>query len=510
VVASVIGSMFVGTLTWETRTFLGDDLQVLIAFEDGKYLSSLEEVFRDTSLDKWRPLNNLFLYFSLQLFGNSYVWYWFTNTGLTVLLGIVVMRGLNRFHEENVSDKFRYFKLLAVLTIIASPFSFMPRIGVFGFLELMPIIAIVLSYTVFARASSVIDFANSASLALAAALIHERYLIFALAMAILGWVRSQRNSDYRGSPIFFFSVPLFHVYTTALVLEIDPFRGGGEEHLSSTAGRWMTSRFLDGFLFLFGGIGGKTVFYSIDSSAAPLFREIIEPSGVLGISTRLTSLIVALVFIMIGCVVPLMVLRRRKDPLLARLIMSSELYSGRIIEPFVISVALLIPAATVISRIEMRWLFASLVFLVLSFAAMANRLARFTVENRLMTACLGLLLLINLGGLRSFSTYNSFRENSYRLIDVADKSSSDLLFENYVLVVRISGQVGYLPWATADGLAIANEIGRPPKLTRFVHESRVIDQGFCQDQFQMGCIVIAAKADSITGDARFVIEDMPT
>ncbi len=82
-----VASLFViGFYSWETRPFVGDDLEVFNAIDSGAFLNNWSEILRDTSLDKWRPVNNLFLFLAVNLFGNSYVAFWFINTFLIFMI----------------------------------------------------------------------------------------------------------------------------------------------------------------------------------------------------------------------------------------------------------------------------------------------------------------------------------------------------------------------------------------------------------------------------------------
>lgn len=111
-----LSSVFVvGSLTWETRPFVGDDLEVYAAMERGEYLNKWSDILRDTSLDKWRPINNAYLFLTINLFGNSYPSFWILNTVLALVLGIVVIRF---FHQLGLTHLYRCFSATKEMIIL--------------------------------------------------------------------------------------------------------------------------------------------------------------------------------------------------------------------------------------------------------------------------------------------------------------------------------------------------------------------------------------------------------
>lgn len=126
ILISSISSLALGFFTFDDRPFVGDDLQVRQAILEERYLVKWTDIFVDTTLDKYRPANNLFVFLGFQILGNSPIAFWAVSTFLVAALaGTVAFFVL----KHGVGEGF-YRKAIAILAgilVATSPMTFMAR-----------------------------------------------------------------------------------------------------------------------------------------------------------------------------------------------------------------------------------------------------------------------------------------------------------------------------------------------------------------------------------------------
>ena len=494
---AIVSPVIVGLRTWETRSFIGDDLEVFLRDQDGTYLSSLIDLLGFTSLEKWRPVNNLFLWPSIRLAGNSYEYFWVANHFLMSTLGFVVGLTARGILSESATKIRQWIPLLVVVATTTSPFTFMSRIGVFGFLEIAPIALVVLSFLVLDRTKTFRGVMLASTLSLLAILTHERYLVFPIVLGAVCLTRPIGGIARLGGAAALWGTSLIHFFVTMAVFQNNPLRGGGESAFSESAGRWVLSRLFDSALLLSGVAGGRIVFYGQGESAISWVWKILEPKEVWGMPLRWSSALAVIVLLgVLFC-------SRRNDVQELRLtgllgVKNSVLQHKRTLELLSISLVLLVPSATVISRIEARWLFGSFVFALLAIASLANEW-RFKTEFGGPILCLFLIIGINVMNQNTFTEHNFFRRNSYSLLEKVENVSSALKSENYRLIVNYDPEYQYLRWSTQGGRLFEMELDKPPKEIFFV-EDNGRKSSRCWTDDAMDCLEARVSGEGIASE----------
>jgi hypothetical protein len=484
-------------VAWESRPFVGDDLETLNGVSQGTYLAGWRDIFLDVSLDKWRPVNNLYLFTSLRLFGNSYQAFWVANVGLMVCLIVVANWLMGRIKDlGSLHDRLAVTTGLVVLG--SSPFAHYSRIGVFGFLELMPIILLVLAIGQVTPEFNSRAIQRGGALLALATLIHERYFIAYLTFGLIAFWRSRRTLELSQSVRRLVWFPAFWLYTEILVLRTNPLRGGGDLYLDSTIGFWIIPRFIDSTLFLGGGTFGQTAFYTGVDAA---FGNISEPTGLAGVPTRLVALLVLLLPILFA-------LAWKKDARESECFRRADSQNRQsltlALQLVILMLALILPAATVISRVEMRWLFGPHVLVI--FVVLCLSRTAFGQKTQFARAFFAAYVGLNMVGLSKFDEYNFFRDNTYELIDFAQSSSEGLRTESYSIVVVTDENTSYLNWATNYGRALKQYLENPPRHVAFLSVESEPPMDYCSKKFRHECVWIYATSTSFTSKAQFGVD----
>jgi len=389
--------------------FLGDDLQVWEGHKAGTFASDFQESIRNTSLDKWRPLNTTLMIPLLSVFGDSYRnYFWFS----TALLALVLIAMWFTIQASISSSSGTMISLLGILVVGSSPFTFFARAGVFGLLEIGPVILCLWSFFLYQRGRELGSrtlIAYSSLIALAAGLIHERFFMFSLAVAAMIAWRSREIKKFQGLWLLPLGNVVFYIYSATVVLNANALKGGGESNFNETVGVWVIPRYFKAIIHLLGGAGGETVFYD------PLQPLRFTPSMTFADNYSLVVPVLVLLFAVSGTV------SHFRRGVRSRIAINDEkLALNRGIESFFVSACLLLPAATVAGRIESRWLLGSLVFLVIGIASVPSpepslsKIGRFGV--------LVLLLSANLGYRDSYEQFDFWRVRSNKVFDVVRKN----------------------------------------------------------------------------------------
>jgi hypothetical protein len=413
--------------------FLGDDLETWNFFVQGAYPNSVLDSLSFAGLDKWRPLNTLAMQAILRAFENSYRPYWFFST--SIIFAIVVISAVavkTMFHSLSINRSWGgWFGLFA---IGSSPFTFMARSSVYGFLELAPVAICIVSYLLFwnaGRSARRLLIIYSSLLALLAGLIHERFLVFSGAMAVLCLLRGKRNQRLSGFWLIYVSNLIFYVYSTSIVLQVNALRGGGEQPLNESGGWWIISRYFFALLRLIGGASAKTTYFD-PSNPNDLYQQV-------NFSDEYNVYALAIVgFIAIAALFSVL-LRITKSNSLQPKELSKDPESDRwndkrtIAELAFISLCLLAPASTVISRIESRWLFAPFVFLVIALIGTAGQVNN--ISSRASQLVLLVFLLMNVLNRNSFSEFDWWRTRTEKVLNTVERHAPDSGYWELAIII---------------------------------------------------------------------------
>jgi hypothetical protein len=391
--------------------FLGDDYLALQGHNNGYYASDYQESLRNTSLDKWRPFNTLFMGPLLNIFGDSYRNFYFFSTVLLALASFAFWTTHKTVTSKSESSP-TWVALLGVIVIGSSPFTFMARSGVYGWLEIGPIILCLYSFSLYQRGKmreSRRLVVYSSLIALTAGLIHERFFMFSIALAIMIAWQARTLIRWRGLWLAPFGNVLFYVYSAVIVLNANILKGGGESKLNESVGLWIAHRFVFASLSLLGGSGGDVVYF--DPAQPTQFVTGLGFSGNYSLPSMLAIVIVFLLFLWA-------LFRPRTKNYFP--ITGHHRFSGCFVESIVVAILLLIPAATVESRIEARWLFGSLVFLVLAITSLP--LSKDILTKVTTGAFLGLMIILNSVSMTRYQNFDFWRVRAEEVLRVVQNN----------------------------------------------------------------------------------------
>ncbi len=456
-----LSSLFAQTILYpignEGARFIGDDLEVLASFENGKYASTIAGSIRDFSLDKWRPINTLAMHFLLGLFGNNPDGFSKWSIALVVTLCLVATFVISRICSRT-SRKFSLAgSILLSLVLSTSPFLFMPRTSVFGFLEITPILLVLLAYFLFDlkfHGAARPRLTYSVLLGLAAALIHERFLAFSIGMIVLCVLRARRDERYRGAWMGFAGNIFFYLYTSGIVLGANPLKGGGEYSLDGTWGIWIAHRLLVCLLHILGGSGGNFIYFSVKSPT-----ELLNGNTVLGSFNLVVPILVSL----IGIIIFISKSRYRNDE--RDLVDVSKLHPQQVErELFFLGLTLIIPAATVIGRIEPRWLFPTFVFWIIPIGCLLG--SKF-VTTKLSAVLLCIVFLYsNFAYRQTFDEFNWWRFRTTAVLTEIQMMAPSNGYWGVALVIDSKGSSAktneVIWWGLTYGEALVRYIDNAP------------------------------------------------
>jgi len=385
--------------------FLGDDLQMWGGHLDGSYASNLQESLRNTGIDKWRPVNTTAMFLVFRILGDSYInFYWFgTALVAVIMVGFYmicrVLTGWSQHQRKTIP-------LVGAVVVGTSPFTFAGRAGVIGFLEFAPIICCLAAFHLYQsarRQGSRLLVVYSAIVALISGLIHERYLAFSLALALAIFIYGRKEVKFRGFWLLYLANIGFYVFVSSIVLDLNALRGGGEVPLSASIGSWIPYRLVFSTLHLFGAAGGETVYFDSSTPTHFAVSDGFARNYSLVFPIALTSIF--LVSVAYGIV-------QWKKSRHQKFRKTAPTAS---VEALVIAFALLVPSATVVERIETRWLFGSLVFLCLAVVLTSNLVNPIPVV--LATSFFCALLISNVSHRDSYEKFDFWKFRTEQVVN---------------------------------------------------------------------------------------------
>jgi hypothetical protein len=444
--------------------FLGDDFLALQGHINGDFASDYQESLRNTSLDKWRPINTLFMGPLLNIFGDSYRSFYLFST-LLLALALFAFWMTHKAITSQYEPTQTWVALLGVLVIGSSPFTFMARSGVWGLLEIGPVILCLCSFSLFQRGrmrESRRLVVYSSLIALAAGLIHERYFMFSIALAIIIAWHARTLVRWRGLWLAPIGNIVFYVYSTVVVLNANVLKGGGESSLNDSVGLWIAHRFVLVSLSLLGGSGGDVV----------LFDSVQQTRFVSGVGfTENYSLLSMLAIVILLVLFFWALLRQGTKNCYPDT--NHQRVSGGFVESIVVAFFLLIPAATVESRIEARWLFGSLVFLVLAFTSLSH--SKDIVMKVALAAFLGLMIILNSVSMTRYQNFDWWRVRAEKVLSVVENNEPKSGSWNIAIVWPDSKDNNVVvQWALGYGQVFRN-LNNGPHLVLFGTKETIFD-----------------------------------
>lgn len=441
-----LGTSVVLALAWIIRSklpkhFVGDDLLLLAASRsENGYASSFWSGFSDVGMGKWRPAFSTLVSIVLKAFGEN-LWLY---VGLNLLLLAAVAIAARNLLRVIVGELNLWSTLIAPVVLL-SQFSWYSAWSPYGLMELGALLsfigALALLATALENGDCRINWTASTVLMLAVC-FHERYLIcYAATLLIIVW---QRRSHLLSSIIPWVSLPCAYLFVKVILLRLDPLTGGGEAQFRASAGTWIVGRVLESGRAMIGGATGEII--PFDSTGERRLTQ-LPPIYLLLYSAAVMCMAV------IGlCRLSLMTnVDRPRNPRSRHLVLTSLL--------FVSSMFLLLPASTVISRIEPRWLFGSHIM----FAVIALTLAHLTRDKISKIASRTLVVVISCGLVASAPNRQHFEyeaRRADRLIVLVGKAP--MPDPDWTLVIRDRSMThSYWSWLLGRGSAFS-KLSNPP------------------------------------------------
>ena len=325
----------------------GDDALLFRASSiPGGFASDLTDSFFQTGSAKSRPLLQPILSLLLQSFGNDQFWYLWISLVLVIAISVSIFFLVRSICGNNLVG------IVGAIVVQTTRFNWYSKDNVFGIMEATAILLLVLSVQ---QIIHQLNEKNSSRRLLtgiiflfASTLVHERYVLvsaaipfaFVLISMLDKSVISKKNAVLS---LNFFLIPAFHVIWKVSLLNVSPFTGGGESNFSSVKGPWILNHVIETATSVVGWSAGYK-----DAASSLNIEPFFLP--------LLASLV--LLAICVGLYRTLNLVLRSED---------SKAIQTRstLVILFAFFSANVISASLVIERIEYRWLFGPLIFLIL-------------------------------------------------------------------------------------------------------------------------------------------------
>jgi hypothetical protein len=437
--SSVVGVSIAGISFWRGPMY-GDDYLTTAYFYniDNDFFGSI------FSNERWRPLNNLFLYFTTHYFGFDYLPYLMINRILLVLCGVV--SGLLAYSLS----KSLLAVVLVSLAVSISHLTYMGQISVFGFLELGSTIflitaihAALLSIEAQTISEARAEFLQiiSAVLLLSACLTHERFQIASLSFWILFRLKGANFNKLKSRSILFLLIPgfisIFKLLSSAKVLQ-----GGGEANFITSFGQAIINNFGFSILGVFGYFSG--IGHYSDPSVLAVYGQGVD-LNLLGFLIHLFPLLL-LIGLGLYHLIKYQCLPKFFD------------YKSW----FLISLAFcfLLIGSTIVSRIEGRWLFQSTILIaIIIYSALGNlKITTLAKQSLFHLQILPFLLISSVYNLDS-SNFTVRRDQTSLVVLELERISAK--FIDWRLAINHSGKPIARSWEFAYGRVFTQLINGP-------------------------------------------------
>lgn len=424
---------------------------------------------------KWRPITTPLLLFLGNRWGYSYTSFQILNSVLlisaSVLAGAICLK---------LSAKLS-LSVLATSTVVVSHFNWFAQISIYGSMELLAIIFLLGSILVaFGEELNSRQVGISVLFLTLSTFCHERYILCSLVFVAYFLKIQKTRVEQIGAwtPLL---VPILHIALKSFVLNLNPLAGGGESNLRDGAGLWIIQHFADALKMLVGWYSGAGHFYSGDRLGDLAERDKIGLGG--------SAPVVVLLFLMI-----LLLLLHTKDDHNRRV---QEVHKSDIaMLLFGVAVVCLIPAATVVERIEARWMFASQILLILGLASCVGWIRSFI---SLFLACLVSLSYLVLGVvyLDKSESYTVLRDQPTSVL--ARLAQQAPASEHWSVVITQTDSKVSSAWQFGYGSSLS-QLPNPPY---FVNITSDPTAGCIQGLVRLPCLKVSLRGLAVIGDIRF-------
>lgn len=361
-------------ITPEFRYLFGDDYMTIRRLTMSNNLNSLSDSFFAAGLGKWRPLNMVLLDLTARRWEFNPLPYLQFNAFLLLILAFTVAFFCLRLFDSALLGA------LSGAVVLFSRFSWYSQFTLYGQMELPALIFFIIG--IFTACFAVQGKKNAPLLLLPmfgcfliSSMFHERYVIPGVAtLLILIFLGMHQHKN--AISFYAFLITAMHLIMKIYVIGVDPLTGGGESSLRGLAPSVFLNNFLSSLKMLIGYYSGLTTFNSFEEG-----EFVVKATGLKTGALVLIIPLVAIIFFL------------RK--------LSRDSWNVQSKKQIVIfstaGVFLLIPAASVSSRIEGRWLYGSflcLVFVVLVFVKELSSSAKSRFSKFMLIFAAGFFIAI--------------------------------------------------------------------------------------------------------------------
>ena len=412
---------------------------------------SVWDLFWLTGQDKWRPVSTIPLVLLSRRLGFNNHYFLLINLVLLSILASVV-----GCYTYSLSKRFSA-AIASTAAVALTPFNWYAQTSLFGLMEILDLLLCLIALILICKnyeKETGLRFALAYFFLLASSLCHERFLI----VAISTWAYSQlfrRDRDKNRFSTYLLTIPLVHILLKGFVLQIDPLTGGGESNIRSSYGPWIIEHFTDSLGALVGMKSGLGIYYSEGT-----FQTRVSNShfGLFGLLVFLPA-IVSLAYMLLKKADQA---HSSKDAPTSLLLMKSGLF-------FVSALSLLIPAATVVERVEGRWLLASQIFLLIAFVGAVIALRNQNWTNQLIISGITVsfsLAIVATGFMYRGQTKDYLAIQSQPTLALQKIESEAPINEEWGLLINQTDATMPTAWQFGYG-AIFSQLPNPPSFVQF-------------------------------------------
>jgi hypothetical protein len=412
------------------RYFFGDDFLLLNASRspDG-YASSIVGCVGEVGMGKWRPAFVCAVTPVLKLFGDRYWCYFLLNLVLVFIVCVVAGNLL-----QKVAVLSNWNVALFALVLPFSRFAWYGRISPYGLMEFGALLFALLFLSQFMSAlkrQTLSSWYLAGGLACFSSLFHERYLVL-LAAGFSVAIINAKNKRVQVPIIPWVVYAACYLGIKLFVLRIDPLAGGGEKTLRSSANTWILEHFFVGIKAIIGIGDGTNIAF--------------DTSGYL----RLTELsMLGVIWPLVLGLVILVVIRIKSMTNRGSVVSTSEIQTELVEQQIVMRLLLLmsglfliLPASTIISRIEGRWLLGpEVLLLILMISILKARTLRFVL--------LSCYLLLSITCLRFLPSYEEPVRTTNEILEYVHQQLDGRTEMRYTIIdprgrsQQLTWQLGY-------------------------------------------------------------------
>ena len=416
------------------KYFYGDDYILLSASRSPNgYASSLFGCVNDLGSGKWRPMFVCTVAPVLKLFDDRYWCYFLLNLVLIFMICLITGNLLKRIVK--ISE---WSVAFCVFVLPFSRFAWYGRVSPYGLMEFGALLFALLFVRQVMSAlakQSISSWYLAGGFATTSALFHERYLVL-IAAGFLVALFNVRNEHARIpiSPWLMFSGSLFAI--KVLLLQTDPLVGGGEATLRSSANTWILEHFLVGVKAV-AGIGNGTNIAFDQSGYVRL--PVLGGLGKIWLVTLILILFAVITSkVAFGRSAMTSRVERSHESIMQHSVMCQLLLTSGLL--------LIIPASTVISRIEGRWLFGPEVFLFILIIAVIR-------SQKWRIVAVSSFLLFSIACLKFLPIYEEPMRLSNKVLDYVDENLDGETQLTYTIVDPMNRpqSIQWIEWVLGYG-----------------------------------------------------------